>query len=204
MLKLCLLGVLLKLVSLRAACYLLYFSMILLTPSLLISLLPINLFKAKSVTLADAMDTINVDLNKICKRSIYYGLKINPTKTQVMVVGSSRMISKIDWTILPQVSFGSTLIPFSDKNLCIYIDSTLSWGPQLQELSCKMFAAAEFMRRLRNLFPNSTKIVLIQSLLFTSLDYVDASYLDFTENQLIKTRFKRLQNLGIRFLFILR
>lgn len=132
-------------------------------------------FKAPPINLADVIDTINADLDL---RFMAYGLKINPTKAQVIVGGSSKLIYKINWTILPQVFCGNTPIPFSDmvKNLGIYIDSTLSWGSQLQELSCKIFAASGSLRRLRNLLPTFTKIALTQSLLFPILNYVDASY----------------------------
>lgn len=57
-----------------------------------------------------------------------YGLKLNSSKTQVTVIGSSRLIVKTNWHVLPQVSFGGVIIPNSDivKNLEIYIDKTLS------------------------------------------------------------------------------
>lgn len=82
-----------------------------------------------------------------------------------MVVGSSRLISKIDWTILPQVFCCITPILFSEKvmNLDIFTNSTLYWGPQSQELNRKMLATARSLRRLRDLLPTPTKIALTQS-----------------------------------------
>lgn len=150
------------------------------------------------------IDVINCDLLRILEWSKAYGLKVNPKKTQVIVVGSSRMISKIDWLNLPLISFDGVAIPVSDavKNLGVLIDKDMSWGPHLAELSRKMFASAASLRRLRNFLPTSTKITLAQSLLLPILDYADACYPDLTEKQLDKL--ERLQNVCIRFIFGLR
>lgn len=82
------------------------------------------------------------------------------------------------------------------------IDSTLSWKPQLEMVSRKMFASFGSLRRLRNFLPTATKVELAQSLLLPILDYADTCYLDVTEEQLNKL--ERLQNLCIRFIFGLR
>lgn len=71
--------------------------------------------KAPSANLVTAVNTTNNDLETICKWSTSHGLYINLTKTQVIVVGSSRTISKIDWTSLPQVFSDGSAIPYSDN-----------------------------------------------------------------------------------------
>lgn len=154
--------------------------------------------------LGEAITSTNSVLGNILEWSKQYGLTVNPTKTQVIVIGSSRMLSQIDWSDLPQVTFDSTALEISEvvKNLGVLIDRHLSWGPQLAAISRKTFAAAASLRRLRNFLPTSTKIALAQSLLHPILDYADASFLDLTEDQLNKL--ERLQNLSIRFIFGLR
>lgn len=114
------------------------------------------------------------------------------------------MVSKIDWTALPQVSFDGTVIPFAKtvKNLGILMDCDLSWTSQLKEISRKLFASAACIRRLRNFLPFATKVALAQSLLLPILDYADVSYLDLTEEQFGKL--ERLQNFCIRFIYGLR
>lgn len=151
-----------------------------------------------------AILTTNVDLARISEWSRRYGLKVNPTKTQVIVVGSPYFISRIDWQLLPQIVFDGVYIAFSSKvkNLGIFIDRCLSWGPQMDEVSRRMFASASSLRRLRNFLPTATKTALAQSLLLPILDYADACYLDLTEEQLNKL--ERLQNFCIRFIFGLR
>lgn len=150
------------------------------------------------------MAAINKDLLQISDWSKAYGLHVNPAKTQVIIVGSSGMISRIDWDVLPKVTFDGVTVPFSDtvKNLGIIIDSCLTWGPQLAETSRKIFASAGALRRLRNFLPTTTKTALAQSLLLPIIDYADVCYLDLTEDMLDKL--ERLQNFCIRFIFGLR
>lgn len=151
--------------------------------------------------LSTAIEVTNSDLRKISDWSNSYGLRINPAKTQTIIIGSSRMVSKIDWFRLPQVLFDGTSIQISDtvKNLGILMDKKLSWVPQIAETSRKLFASASSLRRLRNFLPITTKIALAQSLLLPILDYADAAYLDLTEEQLNKL--ERLQNYCIRFIY---
>ncbi|CAH0405379.1 unnamed protein product [Chilo suppressalis] len=113
-------------------------------------------------------------------------------------------IRQINWIALPKVKFKGTDIPYSTtaKNLGVILDSTLSWEPQLQSVSRKLYASAGSLRRLRNFLPTATKIMLSQSLLRPVLDYADACYPDLTEDQLNKL--ERLQNFCIRFIFGLR
>ncbi|CAB3224869.1 unnamed protein product [Arctia plantaginis] len=77
--------------------------------------------------LSDTFNIINADLQRIGEWSYNYGLMINPMKTQVCVIGSPRLISKVNWTLLPQIQFGGTTLEISTtvKNLGIYMDNTL-------------------------------------------------------------------------------
>lgn len=114
------------------------------------------------------------------------------------------MLSKVTWTDIPPIIFDGSIITISDKvkDLGIYIDSTLSWSPQIQEVSRKLYASARALQRLRNFLPIATKIALAKTLLLPILDYADVCYLDLTEAQLDKL--ERLQNFCIRFIYGLR
>lgn len=154
--------------------------------------------------LCDAIDTINSDLRRIENWSKSYGLTVNPAKTQVIIVGSKTMISRIDYMSLPKIEFSGVPVPYSGqvKNLGVIMDSCFTWDPQLQAVSRRIFASGASLNRLRNFLPTATKVSLAQSLLLPILDYADACYLDLTEGQLNKL--ERLQNYCIRFIFGLR
>lgn len=70
---------------------------------------------ASLVKLVDGVNTINAALHKINKYSNSDGLNINPSKIQVIVVGSSRVIAKIDWTIWGFTSPNSSTNPSLSK-----------------------------------------------------------------------------------------
>lgn len=160
--------------------------------------------RAPLTNIADGVELSNLDLRRIAEWSRVYGLKINPTKTQTIIIGSSRTVSKIDWSTLPHIVFDGVVVPYSEtvKNLGITFDCSLSWRAQLEATSRKLFASAGSLRRLRNFLPTATKAALAQSLLLPVLDYADACYLDLTQEQLDKL--ERLQNFCIRFIFGLR
>ena len=157
--------------------------------------------KSKISELPIAINTINNNLMKISAWSTCFGVQLNPSKSQAIVVGSPKLISKISISTLPDIIIDGQIIPYSKsvKNLGIIIDHNMSWDPQVSEVSRKMFASVGYLFRLRNFLPIPTKIVLAQSLLLPILDYADSCYLDLKEEQLNKL--ERLQNLAIRFIF---
>ena len=154
--------------------------------------------------LSNAIATINSDLKSISDWSSSYGLKVNPAKSQTIVLGSHWYIARINFKTLPPIVFNDVQIPFSDKvkNLGVIFDSYFSWKPQVSEVSRKVFCAYSSLKRFKNLLPTATKISLAQSLLLSVIDYADACYPDLSAELLNKL--ERLQNLCIRFIFGLR
>ncbi|KAG7310019.1 hypothetical protein JYU34_004547 [Plutella xylostella] len=155
-------------------------------------------------SLNTAVSLINDNLAIISKWVKSFGLLLNPSKSQAIVLGSSRMLNKIDFATAARIRYDQIDIPYvtSVKNLGVIMDSTLSWIPQVDAVSRKMFASFHSLKRLQYFLPFMTKITLAQSLLLPILDYADVSYLDLTEELLNKL--ERLQNLCIRFIFGLR
>lgn len=151
-----------------------------------------------------AVDVMNRDLVEIASWASSHGLSVNPVKSQTIIIGSRGQLSRIDKARIPAVSFMGTVIPYCDivKNLGVFVDSSLSWIRQVNEVSRKIFTSLKSLGRLRNFLPVRTKINLAQSLLLPILDYADVSYLDLNEDQLNKL--ERLQNAAIRFAFGLR
>ncbi|KAG7300576.1 hypothetical protein JYU34_014871 [Plutella xylostella] len=89
--------------------------------------------------LPQAISLTNSDLNSISDWSKRHGLRVNPTKTQVIILGSSRLLCNVDLVHLPSVLFDNVQIQFAStvKNLGIFIDKHLSWGPQIESVSRK-------------------------------------------------------------------
>ncbi|KAJ0175142.1 hypothetical protein K1T71_009283 [Dendrolimus kikuchii] len=118
--------------------------------------------QARVENIKDAINTINDDLGRILAWSRAHGLKVNPSKTQAIIIGSSRMISKINWSLLPDLLFDGTCLHISDKvkNLGVIIDRELSWWPHITELSRRVFASSASLRRLKYFLPTATKVTI--------------------------------------------
>jgi len=151
-----------------------------------------------------AVAAINNDLENIGKWAKSFGLLVNPSKSQAIIIGGRYMLNQMDFNSLPSIIFESTPIVLSKsvKNLGIFMDNHLSWDVHIAEVSKKMFASFQSLKRLQKFLPHQTKITLAQSLLLPILDYADVSFLDVKEEHLNKL--ERLQNLGIRFIYGLR
>lgn len=151
-----------------------------------------------------AIQTMNDALKNIANWSKDFGLKINPSKSQVIVIGSPFFISRVKWAQIPDVYLDGVALALNKnvKNLGVFFDQTLSWGHHVKVISRKLYAASNSLRRLSNFLPIRTKTMLAQSLLLPILDYADSCTSDMNEELLNKL--ERLQNLCIRFIFGLR
>ncbi|CAH2090128.1 unnamed protein product [Euphydryas editha] len=154
--------------------------------------------------IGNAITTLNTELNKIVTWCHSYGLLINPSKSQVTIIGNSYQLSKIKSLNLPPILFNSIVLsPLPVvKDLGLLIDNSLTWVPQVAEVSRKVFATISSLKRWKNFLPFKTKLTLANSLLLPLLDYADIVYFDLSEQLLNKL--ERLQNICIRFIFGLR
>lgn len=155
-------------------------------------------------TAREAISAINNDLDNISKWAKSFGLLVNPSKSQALIIGGRYMRGILDVGSLTPVTYDGVPIDYSDsaKNLGVIIDCNLSWRNHVAEVSRKVYYSFQSLRRLQYFLPFQTKITLAQSLLLPLLDYADVCYTDATEESLDKL--ERLQNLGIRFIYGLR
>jgi hypothetical protein len=147
---------------------------------------------------------INSDLIYIRDWASSFGLRVNASKSQAIIIGSPHFTSKLTGRLMPEIFFDGTHIPYSStvKNLGIIMDQTLSWSAHVTDVSKRLFASLHSLRRLQNFLPLHTKVVLARSLLLPLLDYGDIAMLDLTEELLDKL--ERLQNICIRYIYGLR
>lgn len=159
-------------------------------------------FKADDVALAIA--EINGDLGRISAWAKSFGLLVNPSKSQVIVIGSSYRYNTIDHINLPPVTLDGIPIAYSKtaKNLGIVLDCHLSWSSQINLVSRKVHCTFQSLKRLQRFLPFEAKVTLAQSLMLPLLDYADVCFLDAAEG--LWDKLERLQNLCIRFIFGLR
>ncbi|CAK1598320.1 unnamed protein product [Parnassius mnemosyne] len=154
--------------------------------------------------ISTAVDIINRDLEYIKNWSDRFGLIVNPSKCQAIIIGSRRMIRRLKTVALPPIFFNSTEIQLCStvKDLGLLIDSSLSWKEQATTVSQKVTGTLRSIYRLKNFLPSAIKAMLVQSLIFPLIDYGDVCYFDLNADLLNK--YDRLLNNCIRFIFNLR
>ena len=155
-------------------------------------------------SLNTTINTLNEDLASIGQWAHKMGLLVNPNKSQAIIIGSRRLLPKIQISNLPHLILNGSVIPYMPtvKDLGLLIDQNLSWQPQVNNVSRRIFSKIQFLKRLQQFIPIKTKVHICQTLLLPLLDYGDVCYLDLTEDRLNKL--ERLQNLCIRYIFGLR
>ncbi|KAJ2946731.1 hypothetical protein O0L34_g12790 [Tuta absoluta] len=151
-----------------------------------------------------AIALLNNDLATVLQWSQKHGLSVNPNKSQVIVIGGSKQVHRVNYDVAPFLTFNGVALPYSKvvKNLGVFFDTTLSWTYHVSQVSRRIFASLGSLKRWKNLLPVRTKVELAQSLLVPILDYADVCYLDLNEDLLDKLQ--RLQNICIRFIYGLR
>ncbi|KAJ8719480.1 hypothetical protein PYW08_011655 [Mythimna loreyi] len=165
----------------------------------------LQLYRHFSLDDADsAINAMNRDLEAIDQWAKSFGLLVNPSKSQALIIGSRYYRNALNISALAPLSLNGSTIKYTDtaKNLGVLIDSNLSWRAQVNEVSRKVHFSFHSLKSLQRFLPFKTKIYLAQTLIQPIIDYADACYLDATEELLNKL--ERLQNLCIRFVFGLR
>lgn len=153
---------------------------------------------------SEAVRRVNGDLEAICDWSGRFGLTVNPTKCQAIIIGSPRLLGRLDFSSLPPVTYNGAIIPLSPsvKNLGLYMDSRLDWAVQVLNVSRKVTGSLRALYRFKNFLPFKIKLMLVQALILPIIDYGDVCYLDLNADLLNKL--DRLLNNCIRFIFNLR
>lgn len=74
-----------------------------------------------------------MDLQSIDTLSMKFGMSVNPTKCQAIIVGSKRMISRWNTALISPIAFNGSAIPFSSvvEDLHLHIASILDWRAQV-------------------------------------------------------------------------
>ncbi|KAL1447874.1 hypothetical protein WDU94_006590 [Cyamophila willieti] len=100
----------------------------------------------------DATEVINSEINNLVEWSNNNGLRINSSKTKVLLIGNHGTLPRIS---LPspfiQVNGDNIEVVDSARNLGIMFDSTLSWNVEVSNIRKKVFGALWSLGRLKKI-----------------------------------------------------
>ena len=144
---------------------------------------------------------MNIDLCSILDWCTANGLKINPKKSQAIVVGSPYFINSVDYAGLDDVKVGSAVISLCPKvkNLGVEFDETLSWSAQCTKICQNVNGCLHSLRKLKRFLSVNVKQILVQSLVFHHFNYCDIVFSNLNEK--LQSKLQKLQNSCVRYIF---
>jgi hypothetical protein len=95
----------------------------------------ITLFSCKPEEIAKCVSLVNDILAGIVNWSAKQGLKLNPNKSQAMIIGSERAHMKLDFTQIPKVALDGVTLEYCDKvkNVGLIFDKYLLEWPNITD-----------------------------------------------------------------------
>ena len=152
-----------------------------------------------SGTVDDLDDLIRRSQRTLSEAKKYFnmnGLMVNESKTQCIFIGSRQFISKIPNDTV--IRFGSSTISPSShvKNLGVYFDQYLLYDVHITEMTKKITGILYFLNRIRDRFDTNTRIMIVQALALSILNYCLRVWGMTTKQQLEKAQ--KLQNFAAR------
>jgi hypothetical protein len=149
----------------------------------------------------ETVTQMNDDIDRIVQWAERNGLRLNPDKTQPIVIGHSRLLNRLDLDNATKITVNNTLLPYRDKvkSLGLALNNTLDWTDAVVNTCKKVFAAIHTLKKMQQLLPFHIKLLLIKSLVFPHFNYCNTVINDMTVA--LATKLQRVQNYCIRFLF---
>lgn len=150
------------------------------------------------------LQLVSKDVDAIYNYSKDNCLKLNISKTKILLLGSRRFLSEIDLSSLPPVLVDGIPIPFVTKarNLGVIFSSDLSWKNHISLISSKVHGTLHKLKYHKLSLPQNIRIKLVTTLIFPHLDYCCLVYNGLTNE--LNLKLQRLINCCIRFIFDLR
>lgn len=148
----------------------------------------------------ETINKINHDLQNLLTWSNANGIKINSSKSKCMVISRRN----VDLLTFPSILVGGEVVNFERKvnNLGVIMNSSLKWNDHIAKLSHSIHFGVRCLWNSARLFPQSTKLQLVKSLIIPQIIYADVIMgdLDSREFAMLDKAFKSI----VRFVFMLR
>lgn len=154
--------------------------------------------------LPSKMTIIREDIQAIVDYADNNLLKLNLSKTKIMILGSPAYVNEIDFKILPEIIVKGQTITFVThaRNLGVLMQSNLSWNMHVSNISSRVHGVLYKLKHQKNALSTSLRIKLVTTLIFPIIDYCCVVYNDITAE--LNVKLQRLINCTIRFIFNLK
>lgn len=146
---------------------------------------------------------INEDLQTLTQLATAHNLKLNPSKSYLMLFGNKNKVHYLKDNLNIVLSGVKLGVVESAKNLGIILDSELRFRDHLKKLNQKSYMALKILYNNRHILSFKLKKTLCESLVLSNFNYCDFVYGHCLDN-ISKSRIQKVQNACARFIFGLR
>ena len=148
--------------------------------------------------LAELQTRVENDLGTLAKWFTSNGLKVNPSKTEIVLFGTP-----VTLKVLPDfaLSFGEVQVkPVSDmKVLGVQLDGELNMKKHTGRVVQRCYGTLITISKISGMLPKRTLIHLIESLVFSHLAYCLPAWMPPTQKQ--RDRIQKVINFAVRIVF---
>ena len=134
--------------------------------------------------LPETISSVNENLIQISKFSSNNLLKINPNKSNFIIVGSHRSMSKVNQIYLPPIYLDGTPIErlHFARNLGITFDEVLSWRRHISVTIGKAYASLKMLSRFKKFLSFKSKKLLCNAIVLSHFNYCDVLFSNINLN----------------------
>jgi len=167
------------------------------------SQLYISFQPSRPTELADVKDRTNKCLAEIKSWMVKNFMKLNESKTELLVLGKPRVLREFGLEI--EIQFGNMTITPTDckgdswKSLGVKFDESLRMERQISSVKQKCSWTMMNLRTIGRYLDESVKIMMVKQLVISKLDYCNCLYMNLPKTRLNKLR--STLNSAIRYIY---
>lgn len=147
----------------------------------------------------EAEEKINSDLNEISEWSKTHALMLNPSKSNIMTVGSRNQLVKVTPLTVTLSGHQINSVDFC-KNLGLYMDKNLNFNEHINKLLKLSFGKLRSLYRFKYILSPEIKLRLVESLILSAFNYCDVVYGPCI-NQATSYLIQKFQNTCLRYVY---
>lgn len=167
------------------------------------SQLYISFYPSRPSELQNITERTNMCLAEIKSWMIENFMKLNESKTELLVLGKPLVLQKFDLEVT--IQFGNTTITPTPckgdnwKSLGVKLDAALNMERQIDSVKQKCSWTMTNLRTIGRYLDIEVKLMLVKQLIISKLDYCNSLYMNLPNVRLKKL--KSILNGGIRFIY---
>lgn len=149
----------------------------------------------------DTVARLNNEIRRIVKWCELNYLRLNYSKTRVIIIGSRLKVSSDACLSADNIVVADCVIPYvkTVKYLGVIIDSTLSWEYQVTNVCNQAMRSLAQLKISNEVFSERLRIKLVTTIIFPIFDYCSAVFTNMSNK--LQMRLQRKMNSCIRFIF---